>query len=152
MLVSLGIIGSGLLLYLLLALITVGVGLGLLRMTRVRLPEDCKLALAPVVTLAFWAVGIGIAVGLRIPVRLVCGPLWLLSLALAVYGLAGIFRRGFSKLRSDKVAPDLALRERHDHEREDRARSGLGHGSGRALFTGSRAPSVFRRWTTGSSR
>jgi hypothetical protein len=86
----LAIFGGDLLRYLLLCVLCVASGMGLMRLIRLSLPLHLALVLAPMLTLAFWSVGLGIGVAWRVPVRSLAGPLWALTIVLALYWLSRI--------------------------------------------------------------
>jgi hypothetical protein len=84
---------DGLLHYFLLCLVSVATGIGLLRLFRVDLPLRMALAFAPLLTAGCWVVVLGIGVTLRIPVRSLAGPLWVLTLGIALFGLYCLLAR-----------------------------------------------------------
>jgi hypothetical protein len=78
---------GGLLQYFLVCLVSIAMGLGLLRVLRIELPLQMALAFAPMLTAGCWAVVLGIGVTIRLPVRSLTAPLWILTLAMALFGL-----------------------------------------------------------------
>jgi hypothetical protein len=81
------IIGSGLLLYLLLCAIACLAGYGLLRLLGLATASPAMMLLAPAMTLVFWSLVVGIAVGLRAPMKEITPWLWGVSVILALNGL-----------------------------------------------------------------
>lgn len=76
-----------LMLYLLLCTVTVVTGHGLLRLLRLEVTGASALLLAPVLTLVFWSVALGIAGGWRLPIKAVSPWLWGVTILLAINGL-----------------------------------------------------------------
>ncbi|MFL5801416.1 MAG: hypothetical protein ACJ8CR_06700 [Roseiflexaceae bacterium] len=91
---------DGLLQYLLLCVVSIAMGLGLLRLFRMDLPLRMAVAFAPVLTAACWAIVLGIGVALDVPVRLLAGPLWVLTGGLALNSLIGALVRARVALRA----------------------------------------------------
>ena len=81
--------GSGLFLYGLTIALSLLAGLGLLRLIRLPLRSFPAVFLAPVLTLAFWSIVLGLGVVLDRPVRHLTVVLGALSLGLALYGARG---------------------------------------------------------------
>ena len=67
-------------------------GRGLLRVINVQAGR-CELVVAPVLTLTFWSLLLGLAATLRMPLREATPWLWLVSFCLAVYGAMPPFPR-----------------------------------------------------------
>ncbi len=80
----------GLALYGLTCAVSVLAGLGLLRLIRLPLVLRSALLLAPVITLAFWSVGLGLGVVCGCPVRYLAVVVWPFTLGLAIWGGAGV--------------------------------------------------------------
>lgn len=81
---------QGLCLYLVLCLLATLTGLGLFRLFRLAAGagEDAvEISLSPVLALAFWTLGLGLASSFRCPIRVATPWLWGLSGLLALYGL-----------------------------------------------------------------
>jgi hypothetical protein len=112
--------GSDLLRYFLLCLVCVASGMGLMRLIRLYQPPQLALVLAPVLTLTYWSVGLGIGVAWRIPVQSLAVPLWALTFALALHWLIHIGMRNRSlfgvparqSLSVSAIAPEPPIMER----------------------------------------
>ncbi len=103
-----GAVAVDLLRYAVLCFVSMAVGLGVLRLCRVRLAPAAAMMLAPIMALACWSVAVGWGVALGIPLRLITPPLWALSLAVAVYGLA-THRAAMRPVELLPLAPAAAL-------------------------------------------
>jgi hypothetical protein len=77
---------TGLGLYAAACTLAVAGGVGLLKILRLRVDGKLGLALAPVLTLTFWALILGLTGSARLPVRLVVPWVWGGTLVLAAYG------------------------------------------------------------------
>jgi hypothetical protein len=85
---------SGLSAYVLLSILSVAAGCGALKLLRIDLSGPMALALAPILTLGIWSVGMGIGVGLRLPMWLVAVGLWPLTIALVLASIPrGLLRQ-----------------------------------------------------------
>lgn len=81
------IVSGGLLLYLLLCGIACLTGHGLLKLLGLARASSAMLLFAPVAALVFWSLTVGIAVGLRMPMKEVTPWLWGITAMLAINGL-----------------------------------------------------------------
>lgn len=90
-----GAIATGILLYLLLCFIAIVAGCALLRLFQIKVSSGFLL-LAPVATLSFWSLALGIAGGLRIPIKEIWFLVWGITLFLAFVGV----RRCWIELQS----------------------------------------------------
>lgn len=73
--------------FLLLCIISEFCGLGIIKILRLRFERRYFLFLAPLVTLAFWALTLGSAATFQIPVKHVYIPIWLITIGFAIVGL-----------------------------------------------------------------
>jgi hypothetical protein len=96
--------------HVLLCVVSVTAGSGLVRLARVPLGRCATLLIAPVVTLAFWAIVLGAAVAEGLPVQRFGIPLWIATGALAVYGFVTVVARTHDAADADgRAAPAFAL-------------------------------------------
>jgi hypothetical protein len=105
---QLGICARGLLLYAFLTSATVLVGLGLLRLLGIKLNARTRGLLAPIVTLVFWSLALGVCGALRIPVKQVSPWLWSVSAFIALLGLrplGAVIRETWSLLLLSGLLP-----------------------------------------------
>lgn len=73
--------------YFLFCFISLLAGVGLLSLFRIPLSFRLKIFLAPLITLSFWVVSLGIAVVYDLPVKYEAVPLWVITFILAGIGL-----------------------------------------------------------------
>jgi hypothetical protein len=81
------IVSGGLLLYLLLCGLACLAGYGLLKLLGLATASPAMILFAPVATLVFWSLAVGIAVGLRVPMKEVTPWLWGITAMLVINGL-----------------------------------------------------------------
>lgn len=94
--ILIGPAATGIVHYLLLCFVAVFAGRGLVYLLRLRVEDRAELVFSAVVTLVFWTLVLGIAGGLRLPIRTITPWLWGGSLALASFGLVRRPRSYFS--------------------------------------------------------
>ncbi len=75
-------------------------GFGIIKILRLRFERRYFLFLAPLVTLAFWALTLGIAVTFRIPVKHIYIPIWLITIGFAMVGVWG---ESFRELFQERI-------------------------------------------------
>lgn len=78
---------KSIIIYLVLCIISALAGRGILRLIGVRLERRISLYLAPIITLTFWTIMLGVGVSLGFPIKDFWVVGWLLTLAMAFIGL-----------------------------------------------------------------